>query len=222
MSIDNLTTEEKKVLAVFMNLINHIGRRLSFTFFQDLHTGMGESCIYKKDGKWVTYSFERGERLGYREYDSLYQLCMDTFQCLEKKDTDFCTEVFPKLVQDALAVDEKQATPMVYRLYEPKYSEEEFADAIQEMEANRVKHTGLGLTQYSMSTSGDSESRSLFWTTLIFSLIDPSALSQIYYNGFTDEDILRVFGITKEELGKSNRITYEKVKTYLSNNNGNL
>ena len=107
MSFEELTSEEKKVLTVFIELMEKIGRRHSFTFLEKVNGGAGGFCIYKEDDKWITYTYEKGLKLGYREYDKLYDLCMDIFEALEKKDTDYCLSVFPTLVQEVCNTNSK-------------------------------------------------------------------------------------------------------------------
>jgi hypothetical protein len=99
MDFDELTNEEQIILSIFKMLIGERGLTNEFYFFSEKSGGCGGFCIYKKDGKWISYIYERGEKSGYREYDDLYSLCMDTFGSLDKKSTDYCIEAFPKLVE---------------------------------------------------------------------------------------------------------------------------
>ena len=103
MEYGELTSEERIIFNIFNQLIHEIGRAYDFIFFDKEAGGLGEICIYKDvNNKWVLYVIERGQKFGYREYDNLYDLCLDVFEMFEKKNTDYCVSVFPALVQNAL------------------------------------------------------------------------------------------------------------------------
>ncbi len=102
MSFDELTNDERIVLDTFIELMKKIGRIDMFTFFEKIVGDCGV-CVYKENGKWVTYDYERNEIHGYVEYDNLYQLCIYIFKELDKKGTDYCMKVFPELVQENLS-----------------------------------------------------------------------------------------------------------------------
>ena len=110
MNMNELEENEKKILAVFINLMREIGRERSFTFLEKTEGGAGGFCIYKEDGKWITYTYEKGQKLGYREYDDLFSLCMDIFEALDKESTDYCIEVFPELVNKVMDNDSNKKT----------------------------------------------------------------------------------------------------------------
>ncbi len=103
MEYGELTNEEQIIFDIFNQLIHEIGRAYDFIFFDKYAGGLGEICIYKDtNNKWILYVTERGQKYGYREYDNLYNLCLDVFEMLEKKHTDYCVSVFPGSVQNAL------------------------------------------------------------------------------------------------------------------------
>ncbi len=102
MSFDELTENEKIVFDTFVELMKKIGRIDMFTFFEK-KVGPCGVCVYKENGKWITYDYERNEINGYVEYDNIYQLCIYIFKSLDKKSTDYCMKVFPELVQENLS-----------------------------------------------------------------------------------------------------------------------
>ena len=98
MDYDKLTNEEQIILSVFKMLLDERGLIHEFYFFDKESIECGGLCVYKENGKWISYSYEKGVKIGYREYGNLYSLCMDAFESLDKNSTDYCTEAFPKLV----------------------------------------------------------------------------------------------------------------------------
>ena len=64
--------------------------------------------FYKKGNVWVVYILERNEKGGYREYSTLYPLCFEIFDNLEKSHTDYCLSRFPNLVKEALKKTNKK------------------------------------------------------------------------------------------------------------------
>ena len=108
MRMEELEEDEKKILTVFINLMKEIKRDRSFTFLEKVEGGAGGFCIYKEDGKWITYTYEKGMKIGYREYDDLFSLCMDIFEALDKESTDYCIEVFPELVNRVMNTNGNQ------------------------------------------------------------------------------------------------------------------
>lgn len=108
MGFDELTNEEQIVFTVFWKLMKERGLLKEFYFFQKKTEGLGGFCIYKEDGKWISYTYERGEIIGYRDYIDLYSLCMDTFEALDKASTDYCLNDFPLLVEQVLNSDKEE------------------------------------------------------------------------------------------------------------------
>ena len=108
---ENLSEEEKTVLGAFLKVLKESGdltRNIVYpTKKEDVDKHIERLQFYKKGNKWVSYILERNERGGYHEYDSLYPLCLDAFECLEKSHTDYCMEAFPPLVQEVIAKQEK-------------------------------------------------------------------------------------------------------------------
>ncbi len=105
MEYGELTSKEYIIFKTFKQLLQEIGRVHDFYFFNQTENNRGENriCIYKDiNNKWISYVSERNQMCGYREYDNLYDLCLDSFESLEKKDTDYCLSVFPELVQNEL------------------------------------------------------------------------------------------------------------------------
>ena len=102
MNYDELTIEETVILMIFKKLMYKRGLLDEFYFFNTKGAGVGGFCIYKENGKWISYNYEKGEISGYREYNSLYDLCMDIFEALDKESTDYCIKTFPSLVDFAL------------------------------------------------------------------------------------------------------------------------
>ena len=112
MNYDNLTCEEQGILKAFIKLMEEIGRRDLFTFFDKAKLNDGGFFIYKENNKWISCIYERGHRFSCHEYNSLYKLCVDIFKGLEKKDTDYCLKTFPVLVQDILNKKAKNTSGM--------------------------------------------------------------------------------------------------------------
>ena len=102
MDFDELTAEEQILLVIFKKLMAKRGLLHHFYFFVRRSGGLGGFCIYKENGKWVSYIYERGEKCGYREYNDLFSLCMDIFEALDKESTDYCMKEFPLLVDEFL------------------------------------------------------------------------------------------------------------------------
>ena len=106
MNFDELSDREQIILTEYMNLMKEIGYYHMFRF---LKKGRGEGvfCIYKNDDIWESCIYERGECSGIRKYYDLYYLLLDSFETFEKSKTDYCKEVFPERVEEALKNNHK-------------------------------------------------------------------------------------------------------------------
>ena len=51
--------------------------------------------IVKLFGKWTSYVYEKGSKIGQRWYDDIYDLAVDAFETLSKSATDYCVSHFP-------------------------------------------------------------------------------------------------------------------------------
>ena len=85
---------ERDVLDTFKKVVGETGYLKEF-YFEEHDCGCGGMSIVKQAGKWTSYVYEKGSRIGQRWYDDVYDLVVDAFQTLSKSATDYCVDHFP-------------------------------------------------------------------------------------------------------------------------------
>ena len=103
---EDLSENEKVILDVCLKLLDDSGDLYTHVVYPEREDEVDRFVeriqFYKKGNVWVSYILERNEIGGYREYYTLYSLCIDMFEALEKSHTDYCLSNFPIMVQKAL------------------------------------------------------------------------------------------------------------------------
>ena len=96
-NFNKLTDEEKKILYLFILIMNKLG----YTHLYKLanYGKDGNFCIYKEDNIWKTYIIERNQIFGAKLFDNIYDACMDIFECLDLKSSTYCLEIFPEVIK---------------------------------------------------------------------------------------------------------------------------
>ena len=79
--MEELTEYEKDVLDTFKKLIKNAGAITCYHFGEET-IFPARTTIAKRGDKWVSYIYEKGEYGGFREYDDVYDLVIDTFDGL--------------------------------------------------------------------------------------------------------------------------------------------
>ena len=85
---------ERDVLDTFKKVVEKTGYLKEFYFYAHDY-GCGGMSIVKQFGKWTSYVYEKGSKIGQRWYDDVYDLVVDAFETLSKSATDYCKDNFP-------------------------------------------------------------------------------------------------------------------------------
>lgn len=97
--LNYLTDEELKVLYIFTILMNRVNQSHNYKITNQ-NKGEGILGIYKDENGWKTFIIERGQKCGIETFDSLDKACIDIFNRLELNATNYCLEMFPKLLNE--------------------------------------------------------------------------------------------------------------------------
>lgn len=79
--MEELTDYEKDVLDTFKKLVKNAGASTCYHFGEET-IFPAHITIAKRGDKWVSYVYERGEYGGFREYDDVYDVVIDSFDGL--------------------------------------------------------------------------------------------------------------------------------------------
>ena len=99
MDLENLTDEELTVLFIFTILMNRVNQSHNYKI-TNKNEGEGILGIYKDENGWKTFIIERGQKHGIQSFDSLDKACIDIFNRLELEASNYCLEMFPKLLNE--------------------------------------------------------------------------------------------------------------------------
>ena len=105
---------ERDVLNAFKEVVGKTGYLKEF-YFEEHNYGCGGMSIVKNFGKWTSYVYEKGSKIGQRWYDDIYDLAIDAFQTLSKDATDYCMSNFPS--REYFEKREEERVNKEYKLY---------------------------------------------------------------------------------------------------------
>ncbi len=105
---------ERDVLDAFKEVVGATGYLKEF-YFEEHNYGCGGMSIVKLFGKWTSYVYEKGSKIGQRWYDDIYDLAVDAFETLSKSATDYCVSHFPS--REYFEKREEERVNKKYRLY---------------------------------------------------------------------------------------------------------
>ena len=92
--MDNLEETEKQLFRIFFRLISKV-RIESRVVYGRKKSGLGQFCFFKDQDKWISYIDGCDEINNYREYDNLYDLCIEFFKMIDKDKGDYCLKRIP-------------------------------------------------------------------------------------------------------------------------------
>ncbi len=103
----------------------------------------------------------------------------------------------------------------IYRIERPQLTEEEIKNITDKLKRLKNKKVEFGFDSYTGPSPANLTSYYSFWITKLLYSIDTSVLNRIIENGFNEDEVFNVFGITRNELFKPNRLVVEKAKKYI-------
>ena len=106
MKYDDLTLEEKFVFDTFILLLKSINYSELFVLGNNNITK--GFAIYKENNKWKEYVIDECEIIGYVQYENIYDLCMNSFNYIDKENRDYCIVCFPLLIKERENINKKE------------------------------------------------------------------------------------------------------------------